>query len=130
VLAARANLTAEEAQVKAANIAFEGMRQESRVGLRSTLDVLITEQTLSNAQIALVNARHDEYVAAATLLADMGALYVQDLAADVPIYDPGANFNRVRDSWPWSPWRHAVQALDSIGAPVVEPPPPPAPIGR
>jgi outer membrane protein len=127
LLAARANLTAEEAQVRAANIAFEGMRQESRVGLRSTLDVLITEQTLSNAQIALVNARHDEYAAAATLLADMGALYVQDLAADVPIYDPKANFDRVRHSWPWAPWDRAVQAVDSLGAPGVEPPPPPAP---
>jgi outer membrane protein len=129
LLAARANLKAGEAQAKAANIAFEGSREEARVGLRSTLDVLITQQNLSNAELALVNARHDEYVAAATLLAAMGALYAQDLAGDVPVYDPKTNFDKVRHAYPWAPWAQAVEAIDRIGAPSVQPPPPPAPIG-
>jgi len=129
LLAARANLKAEEAQARAANIAFEGSREEARVGLRSTLDVLITEQNLSNAEYALVNARHDEYVAAATLLSGMGALYAQDLAANIAVYDPKANFDKVRHAYPWAPWSHAVEAIDRIGAPSIQPPPPPAPVG-
>ncbi|HEY5071295.1 MAG TPA: TolC family outer membrane protein [Caulobacteraceae bacterium] len=130
LLGARAGLKSNEVQVRAANIAFEGTRQEAQVGLRTTLDVLITEQNLSNAELALVGARHDEYVAAAALLVAMGALYAQDLASGTPVYDPKTNFDKVRHSYPWAPWEHAVAAVDSVGAPSVEPPPPPAPIGR
>jgi outer membrane protein len=130
LLGSRAGLKANEAQVRAANIAFEGSRLEARVGLRSTLDVLITEQNLATAEVALVNARHDEYIAAAALLVAMGALYAQDLSSEVTVYDPKANFDKVRRSYPWAPWERAVEAVDRIGAPSVEPPPPPAPIGR
>jgi len=130
LLGARAALKSNEAQVRAANIAFEGSREEARVGLRTTLDVLITEQNLSNAELALVTARHDEYVAAAALLVAMGALYVQDLAGPTAIYDPKANFDKVRRSYPWTPWDRLVGAIDKTGAPSIAPPPPPAPIGR
>jgi outer membrane protein len=123
LLGARANLVANEEQVSATSIAFEGTRQEAQVGLRTTLDVLNAEQELRNAQLALVNARHDEYVAAATVLAAMGALYVQDLASGVPAYDPKTNFDRVRHAFGWIPWTPAVEAIDRLGAPaIVEPP--------
>lgn len=114
---ARASLEADEAQVKAANIAFEGSRQESRVGLRSTLDVLIAEQNLTSAQLALLGARHDEYVAAGNLLAATGLLFAQDFAADTPVYDPKANLRDVRRSWPWTPWTPAVAGLDKLDMP-------------
>jgi outer membrane protein len=114
---ARASLDADEAQVRAANIAFEGSRQESRVGLRSTLDVLIAEENLTAAQLSLVTARHDEYAAAADLLSATGALLIQDFAADARIYDPKRNFEHVRHAWPWSPWSSAVAAVDRASVP-------------
>ena len=119
LLGARASLAANEVQVRAANIAFEGTRQEAQVGLRTTLDVLITEQNLSNAQLALVNSRHDEYVAAAILLAAMGSLIAENLIAGTPLYDPRENFDRVRHAYGWAPWTPAVAAIDRLGAPTI-----------
>lgn len=124
---ARASMAADEIQVKAANIAFEGARQESRVGLRSTLDVLIAEENLSSAQIAQVTARHDEYVAAAGLLGATGTLFARDFAPDARIYDPKANLGQIRRSWPWTPWTPAVAHLDRLDAPRIHPLPDPAP---
>ncbi|MBA3811276.1 MAG: TolC family protein, partial [Caulobacteraceae bacterium] len=131
LLGARANLVANQEEVKAANIAFEGTRQEAQVGLRTTLDVLITEQDLSNAQLALVNARHDEYLAAAVLLSAMGALVAKNLTPDVPAYDPRTNFDQVRHSYGWIPWEPAVARVDHLGAPaIIERPATVAPEGR
>lgn len=118
LLAARANLISNEQQVKATEIAYEGTRQENQVGLRTTLDVLNAEQELRNAQLALVNARHDAYVAAAAVLSAMGSLEARYLAADAPLYDPAKSFNKVQRSGA-VPWEGAVQALDSVGAPAI-----------
>jgi outer membrane protein len=114
---ARASQAAEKAQEKAAALAFEGMRIESRAGQRSILDVLITQQSLTNARIALVSAGHDEYLAAANLLAAMGALNAADLAPGTPVYDPTRNFDRVGRGPFWAPWEPAIATIDRIGAP-------------
>ena len=119
LLGARANLVSNEEQVKAAGIAYEGTRQEAQVGLRTTLDVLNQEQELRNAELALVNARHDEYVAGAAVLAAMGALDARALTTGVPIYDPKANFDNVRHAFGWVPWEGAVEGIDRVGAPAV-----------
>jgi outer membrane protein len=124
---ARASLPADEAQVKAANLAYEGSRQEARVGLRSTLDVLIAEENLTSAQLALVAARHDEYAAAAALLSATGTLFTRDFAPDAQIYDPKANLAHIRRAWPWTPWTPAVAGLDKLGAPAIRTLPDPAP---
>ncbi len=117
LLGARASLDANTQQVSAANIAFEGTRQEAEAGLRTTLDVLITAQDLRNAELALVGSRHDEYVAAAAVLEAAGALYARDLSAAAPAYDPKTNFDRVRHAWGWTPWVPAIAGIDRLGAP-------------
>jgi outer membrane protein len=118
LVGARASLAADKEQVEAANIAFEGTRQEARVGLRTTLDVLISEQDLADAQLALVGARHDEYFAAAALLAAMGSLEAADFAPDLEVYDPRSNFDRVRGANAM-PWDGLVHALDKLAAPKI-----------
>ncbi|HEV2365937.1 MAG TPA: TolC family outer membrane protein [Caulobacteraceae bacterium] len=125
LLAARANVAADQEQVRAGNIAFEGMREEEAVGLRTVLDVLITEQNLANAQFSLVNARYDEYAAATALLVGMGDLYASDLAT-VPIYDPARNYHKVTHGVGF-PLDAPIAAIDQIGAPEpkLTPPPPP-----
>ncbi|MDB5458249.1 MAG: type secretion outer membrane protein TolC family [Caulobacter sp.] len=120
LLASRANLVSNEEQVRAARIAFEGVRQEQQVGLRTTLDVLNQEQELRNAEVALVVARHDEYVASAGVLQAMGSLNVATLAPGVERYDPKASYDRVTHSFGFVPWEPAVQAIDKIGAPAVK----------
>jgi outer membrane protein len=130
LLGARANLVADEQQVKANTIAYEGVRQEQQVGLRTTLDVLNAQQELENSELALVGARHDEYVAAAGVLAAMGSLEAKDLIPNEPRYDPGVNFKKVRHGLGWTPWEPAVSAIDHIGAPAPATRPPPSPPGQ
>ena len=117
LLAARANLVSNEEQVRAARIAFEGVRQEQQVGLRTTLDVLNAQLELSNAEVALVVARHDEYVASASVLQAMGVLNVANLAPDVERYDPVKSYDRVNHSIGWVPWEPVIQVIDKVGAP-------------
>ena len=71
------------AQVNAAEIALNGVREEARVGQRTTLDVLNAQQELVNARVALVTAQHDRVVASYTLLAAVGALSMQRLGLNV-----------------------------------------------
>jgi outer membrane protein len=130
LLGARASLTADEEQVRSDTVAYEGVREEQKVGLRTILDVLNAQQELEQSQLALVGARHDEYVAAAAVLAAMGALEAQALIPNEVRYDPKANAERVRHAVGWVPWEGAVGAIDKLGAPKVTPAPPPSPPGE
>jgi outer membrane protein len=123
----QASVTSNEEQVRAATVAFEGIREQYRVGLSTTLDVLIQQTNLENAQLALVQARHDAYVAQAALLQAMGRLEARALVIGAPLYDPAKSFNRVKAAGA-VPWEPLVAALDSVGAPSVGMPAPiPAP---
>ena len=97
--AAKANIDATQAQVQAAEIALNGVREEARVGQRTTFDVLTAQQTLVNARVAVVTAQHDRVVASYTLLAAVGRLSPQVLGLHVPVYDPRVHYHQVRDSW-------------------------------
>ena len=97
--AAKANIDATQAQVQAAEIALNGVREEARVGQRTTFDVLTAQQTLVNARVALVTAQHDRVVASYTLLSAVGRLSPQVLGLRVPVYDATIHYKQVRDSW-------------------------------
>jgi outer membrane protein len=97
--AAKAQVQATEAQVAAAEIALNGVREEARVGQRTTIDVLNAQQELVTARVALVTAQRDRVVASFTLLAAAGRLSVPVLGLKVPAYDPVVHYQQVRDSW-------------------------------
>jgi outer membrane protein len=97
--AAKANIEATQAQVQAAEIALNGVREEARVGQRTTLDVLNAQQELVNARVALVSAQRDRVVASYTLLAAVGRLSPQVLGLRVPVYDANVHYQQVRDVW-------------------------------
>jgi outer membrane protein len=97
--AAKAQIESTTAQVNAAEIALNGVREEARVGQRTTLDVLNAQQELVNARVALVTAQHDRVVASYTLLAAVGALSMQRLGLNVVIYDPMVHYQQIRDAW-------------------------------
>lgn len=86
--AARASIRSAQDQVRASEIAYEGVRQEAEVGARTTLDVLNAEQELLNARVTLVTNQRNEYVAAYGLLNAMGRLSAGDLGLPVEVYDP------------------------------------------
>jgi outer membrane protein len=97
--AAKAQIDATQAQVKAAEIALNGVREEARVGQRTTLDVLNAQQELVNARVALVTAQRDRVVASYTLLSAVGRLSIPALGLNVPLYDPTIHYYQVRDAW-------------------------------
>jgi outer membrane protein len=97
--AAKANIEATQAQVQASEIALNGVREEARVGQRTTLDVLNAQQELVNARVSLVSAQRDRVVASYTLLASVGRLSPQTLGLHVPVYDAQVHYHQVRDAW-------------------------------
>ncbi|MFN3816422.1 TolC family outer membrane protein [Brevundimonas sp.] len=120
MISARSSLQAGEEAVRAARIAAEGVRQEAQVGLRTTLDVLNQELELRSAEVNLVSARRNEYVAQAALLAAMGRLEGPALVPSLDPYDPAANFQRVRNRG-GLPWDGVIEAIDRIAAPSIMP---------
>jgi outer membrane protein len=97
--AAKAQILATQAQVTAAEVALNGVREEARVGQRTTLDVLNAQQDLVNARVALVTAQRDRVVASYTVLAATGALSPQVLGLRIQVYDPIVHYQQVRDAW-------------------------------
>jgi len=114
LVAARANIDSTDQAVRAAQIAAEGTTQEQKVGLRTTLDVLNAEQELRNDELSAVAAKHDEYLAAATVLAVMGRLEGKDLIPSVTQYDPKRNFRKLRFALGYVPWEEPISAVDRI----------------
>jgi outer membrane protein len=97
--AAKATILSTQAQVAASEIALNGVREEARVGQRTTLDVLNAQQELVNARVALVTAQRDRVVASYTLLSAVGRLSVQRLGLKTPVYDARVHYHQVRDAW-------------------------------
>ena len=95
---ARASRAASLEQIRAARVAFRGVREEAKLGARTTLDVLDAEQELLNAQAAAISAGVDEYIAAYTLLSAMGLLTAEHLKLPVQQYDPSAYYNLIKDA--------------------------------
>ncbi len=96
---AKAVIKSDEAAVKSAEIALEGVREEARVGQRTTLDILNAQQTLLNARVALVSAQRDRVVASYATLAAVGELSAANVNLDVQQYDPTVHFDQVKDKW-------------------------------
>ncbi|MCA3444731.1 MAG: TolC family outer membrane protein [Rhodobacter sp.] len=93
---ADASITATEQQIAAAQIAFDGVREEASLGARTTLDVLDAEQDLLDARASRLTAEAQRYVGIYQLLSSMGLLTVDHLELGIPTYDPAAYYNAVR----------------------------------
>jgi outer membrane protein len=92
---ANASIEASDRQIRAAQTAFDGVREEATVGQRTTLDVLDAEQELLDARNARLQAEAQRYVAVYQILATMGLLTVDHLQLGIPTYDPEAYFKAV-----------------------------------
>jgi len=96
---ARATIQSRQSQVRASDIALEGVRQETLVGSRTTLDTLDAEQELLDARVQLVQAQRNETVAAFSVLSATGQLSARRLGLKVPYYDHVKHYKQVRDKW-------------------------------
>ena len=95
---ARTSLQSTDQQVRAARVAFEGIREEATLGARTTLDVLNAEQTLLNARANVITAQEAEVNASYAVLQAMGLLTAEHLNLAVQQYDPSAYYNLVKDA--------------------------------
>jgi outer membrane protein len=97
--AAKAQIQATQAQVAAAEIALNGVREEARVGQRTTLDVLNAQQDLVSARVALVTAQHDRVVASFAVLSGVGCLSPRVMGLQIETYDSVVHYQQIRDAW-------------------------------
>lgn len=93
----KAQLESDRAQVRANQVALNGVREEAKVGQRTTLDVLDAEQEYLNAQVTLVGTLRDRVIATYAILSAIGRLSSRQLALGVEEYNPTANYDNVRN---------------------------------
>lgn len=108
-----ASIDASQRQVRAAELALRGTREELQLGARTTLDVLDQEQEVLDARTNLVSAQVDRIVAAYQVLDAMGLMTAENLRLNVPIYDPAAYYNAVSNA-PRGQVSKQGQALDRV----------------
>jgi len=109
---ARALSQSSQEQIRAARVAFEGVREEATLGSRTTLDVLNAEQELLDAQANRISAQSDEVVASYSVLAAMGLLTADHLNLPVQQYDPTEYYNLVKNAPSYD--SEQGQALDRV----------------
>ncbi len=95
----KAQIQSAQAQVRAAETALSGVREEAKVGQRTTLDVLNAQQELLNARVSLITAQRDRVVASYNVLASVGGLSAATLGLGVAQYDPKVHYEQVKDKW-------------------------------
>lgn len=74
LVAAQARLKANEYRAEAAELALQGILLEYNLGLRSTIDILVADDALRAAQVALAASSADILIAQARLLRATGNL--------------------------------------------------------
>jgi outer membrane protein len=97
--ASRAQIEAAQAQVSAAETALNGVREEAKVGQRTTIDVLNAQQVLLNARSTLVTAQRDRVVASYAVMSAIGRLSAGRLSLKVAAHDARRHYDQVRDKW-------------------------------
>ncbi len=97
--AARAAAASTRSQIRANEIALEGVQREAIVGSRTTLDVLNAQQSLLNSRVTLVQNLAQLVNASYQVAAAIGRLTARDMHLKVPLYDETAYYKAVKDRW-------------------------------
>ena len=93
-----ASILAGGLQVTAAQKAFDGVREEAKLGARTTLDVLNAEQDLLDARAAKLESEAGRYVGVYSVLAATGQLTATRLNLGIATFDPEAYYNAVKSA--------------------------------
>jgi outer membrane protein len=99
LMTAQAALDADKTEVDAAAEALAGVTEESKVGTRTTLDVLNAEQELLDAKIDQVKSQHDRDMAVLQIKSAVGQLTADNLKLPVEQYDSKRHYEDVRNQW-------------------------------
>lgn len=86
-------------QVRAADIAYDGVRQETLGGTRTVLELLDAEEERFKARVERERAYREEIVTGYAVLAATGNLSAASLELAVSPYDPARHYQAVESSW-------------------------------
>jgi outer membrane protein len=99
LVAAKASADSTRAQIRANEIALEGVQREAIVGSRTTLDVLNATQLLLQSRTTLVQNLAQVITASYGVAVAIGRLTAKDMHLPVPLYDETAYYQAVKDKW-------------------------------
>ncbi len=97
LISTRAAVVSDHAAIRAGFVALDGVERQAIVGTSTTLEVLQQQQTLLNAQTALVQNLTTLVTASYQVAQALGRLTATDLHLDTPLYDETAYYNAVKD---------------------------------
>ncbi|GJD70595.1 TolC family outer membrane protein [Methylobacterium gnaphalii] len=97
--AAKAQVLASQAQVQANEVALNGVREEARVGQRTTLDVLNAQQELLSSRVNLILAQRDRVIFSYDVVQAIGRLTVRYTSLPVTPYSPKEHYDQIKDLW-------------------------------
>ncbi|MBR1605660.1 MAG: TolC family outer membrane protein [Alphaproteobacteria bacterium] len=86
-------------QIKANEIALDGVQKEEALGNRTILDVLDAYNELLKSKVDEVKARRDYFVSGMQVLMAMGKLTANDLNLAVDIYDAEKYYKDTKGKW-------------------------------
>ncbi len=109
-----ARTEASRRQVRASQVAYNGVREEAKFGSRTTLDVLNSEQELLDARSTLISAEVAQYVSLYGLLASMGLLTAEHLNLGLVTYDPAEYYRYATTRDPLHKLSKRGAALDRV----------------
>jgi outer membrane protein len=115
-IAARDQLSAGEAAVRAGEDALTGVRRGFSEGFRSNFEVLDSEQRLLTAQLIVANARYTRYAGQANLLAYLGRLEAASLEQSTQRYDETA-YLKTQRSHQIGPFQLLLKPIDQLQKP-------------
>ncbi|MBS1000077.1 TolC family outer membrane protein [Acetobacter persici] len=93
----QAAISSNRAAIKAGTIALDGVERQAIVGTSTTLEVLQQQETLLQAQVALVQSLSNMVLASYNVASAIGRLTAADLQLNVPLYDDKAYYKAVKD---------------------------------
>ena len=99
LVAAKAAADSTRAQIRANEVALEGVEREAIVGSRTTLDVLNATQLLLTSRTTLVQNLAQVITASYAVAVAIGRLTARDMHLPVPLYDETAYYQAVKDKW-------------------------------
>jgi outer membrane protein len=93
----RASIASNRVAIKAGTVALGGVERQAMVGTSTTLSVLQQQESLLQAQVALVQSLSNMVLSSYSVAAAIGRLTAADLKLNVPLYDDKAYYNAVKD---------------------------------
>jgi outer membrane protein len=94
--AAKMRIDATTQAVNAAEVAYEGMRQEEMLGSKTIVDVLRAEERLNSARDSRIEARKGLVLAAYRIKTLTGDLTAKSMNLKVDYFEPEAEFKKVK----------------------------------